>query len=285
VTATMVGALVVCAGIVTTAAGIAAPRRSRGRLAPRRPSTEALGDPPPMSALVALLCRLESARRRERIEQMASRAGDVSADRLRLRQSLGAFIGGVLGLGWGLLRPGGFAVVVAMFAVLAGWTLPQRSLSGRADDRARLIVDGLADAVDQLVVMTRAGLGIDAGLMRLAQTVEGPLADELARVVRDIEIGVPRPDALRAMADRVDLPELHGLVRALVHSDTLGVPVAATLAAQADDMRVARRQRAEEEAMKLPVTLLAPTVLCILPALLVVVLGPAAVQLSRNLTL
>ncbi len=109
------------------------------------------------------------------------------------------------------------------------------------------------------------------------------MGDELARVVQDIRMGVPRRDALFAMADRMNVAELDLFVRAVAQSDELGVPIADTLRSQAGEMRLRRRQHAEETAMKLPVKVLMPTMLCIVPALLIVVVGPAVISLVETL--
>ncbi|MEK7410625.1 MAG: type II secretion system F family protein, partial [Actinomycetota bacterium] len=137
--------------------------------------------------------------------------------------------------------------------------------------------------IDQLAVTVRAGLSVDSALVRVSETLRGPLADELSRVVQDIQFGVSRSDALRALAQRMDIAELNYFVRALIQADSLGIPVSTILTNQAVEMRVRRRLRSEEMAMKLPVKILAPTLLCILPALMIVVLGPAVIQLMRNL--
>lgn len=232
--------------------------------------------------------RVQPAERQARLERIVRQAGQpegYSVDRVMAYKLIGSITLGLFGFLIFTSRPGGMGFLMFVISVVAGWVVPEMLISNRADDRRRQIQDGLADAIDQLAVTVRAGLSVDAGLARVAATVKGPLAEELSRVVQDVQLGVPRAAALRAMAERVDLPELHYFVRALVQSDTLGVPVASTLESQSEDMRLKRRQRAEEEAMKLPVKILAPTVLCILPALLIVVLGPAVVQLVRNLSL
>ncbi|MFA5775899.1 MAG: type II secretion system F family protein, partial [Ilumatobacteraceae bacterium] len=156
-------------------------------------------------------------------------------------------------------------------------------VSSRAEARQDSVRAALADAIDQLAVTVRAGLSVDSALVRVSETLRGPLAEELSRVVQDIQFGVSRSDALRALADRMDIPELKFFVRALIQADSLGIPVATVLTNQAVEMRKRRRMRSEEKAMKLPVKILAPTLLCILPSLMIIVLGPAVIQLMRNL--
>jgi tight adherence protein C len=224
--------------------------------------------------------------RLERLERVIQKAGQpegYSVDRILAYKFFGAVTLGLLGLMTFVSNPSPRNFLFFLIASVAGFVVPEMLVSSRADRRAKEINDSLADAVDQLAVTVRAGLSVDSALQRVANTLKGPISDELNRVVQDIQLGAARADALRAMADRIELPELRNFVRALVQSDALGVPVSSTLEIQATDMRVKRRLRAEEQAMKLPVKILLPTVLFILPALLIVVLGPAAIQMIRNL--
>jgi tight adherence protein C len=118
----------------------------------------------------------------------------------------------------------------------------------------------------------------------VAVTGEGPLAAEFARVSQDVRAGMRRGDALVAMSDRVQLPELRQLVVALAQAEKLGVPVAQTMKVQAAELRVKRRQHAEEQAMKLPVKILFPMMLCIMPCLFIVIMGPAVMSILENLS-
>ena len=129
------------------------------------------------------------------------------------------------------------------------------------------------------MIAVRAGLGLDAAIARVARTTEGPLATELARVVQDSRAGVPRAAALTALAERVQVPELRQMVVALAQAEKLGVPVSQTLQVQAGELRLKRRQHAEEQAMKLPVKILFPMMIFILPCIFIVVLGPAAITI------
>jgi tight adherence protein C len=142
----------------------------------------------------------------------------------------------------------------------------------------------LADAIDQLTVTVQAGLGLDTAIARVSRRTRGPLGDELARVGQDIRAGMSRASALSAMAERVQVSELRQVVLALAQAERLGVPVAKTLEVQSQELRIKRRQHAEEQAMKLPVKILFPTMLCIMPALFIVVLGPAAMSIVDGLS-
>jgi tight adherence protein C len=145
------------------------------------------------------------------------------------------------------------------------------------------ILLGAADTIDQLTVSVEAGLGLEAAMAQVVKSSEGPFADELARTLQDIRAGVPRHRALKDLAARLDVPEVRQIVFAIIQSEKHGLPIAETLRVQADDLRVRRRQRAEEKALKLPVKIVFPTLLCIMPSLFIVILGPAAIRIYRTL--
>jgi tight adherence protein C len=177
--------------------------------------------------------------------------------------------------------------VVGMLLVLlggaAGFMVPDVLLQRRIDQRNTAVRRELADVVDQVSMMVQAGLGIDAALVRAARSSEGPIADELTRVGQDVRVGIERSVALAAMAERVDVAELRTVVAALAQAERLGSPVSQTLEIQAHELRLKRRQHAEEQALKLPVKLLFPMVFCILPVLMIVVLAPAVIGIMDNL--
>jgi tight adherence protein C len=179
--------------------------------------------------------------------------------------------------------PDGLGIVLAAALVAFGWFGPDLLLSHRAEKRQEQVRRTLADAIDQLTVTVQAGLGLDAALARVSRRTRGPLGDELARVGQDIRAGMSRSAALTAMAERVQVSELRQVVLSLAQAERLGVPVAKTLDVQSQELRIKRRQHAEEQAMKLPVKILFPTVLCIMPALFIVVLGPAAMNVFDGL--
>jgi tight adherence protein C len=165
-----------------------------------------------------------------------------------------------------------------------GFFLPDILLRIKTDNRQQVIRRELADTVDQLTIGVQAGLGLDAAIARVAVTGGGPLAAEFARVSQDVRAGMRRGDALLAMSDRVQLPELRQLVVALSQAEKLGVPIAQTMKIQAGELRLKRRQHAEEQAMKLPVKVLFPMMFCILPCLFIVIMGPAAMSIFETLS-
>lgn len=168
-------------------------------------------------------------------------------------------------------------------AIVGGFFVPDALLDAKVSSRQQAVRAEVAEVIDQLGVMVRAGLSVDAAIVRCARSNEGPMAQELSRVVQDMRVGVSRSTALANMAERMDIPELRAFVAALSQADQLGVPVTETLRVQAVEMRTKQRQLAEEQAMKLPVKILFPMVLCILPVIFIVLLGPAAIRIFEEL--
>lgn len=166
---------------------------------------------------------------------------------------------------------------------LVGYLLIDLILYSRGKERQKKILKSLPDTLDQLTISVEAGLGFDAALMRVASTGTGPLAEELTRVLAEIKVGVQRTDALKHLIERTDVYELRHFILALNQAERYGLPVARVLRIQSGDLRIKRRQRAEEEAMKIPVKIVFPLVFCIFPALFVVLLGPAMIRVSRAL--
>jgi tight adherence protein C len=166
---------------------------------------------------------------------------------------------------------------------LVGYLLVDLILYSRGKERQKKILKALPDTLDQLTISVEAGLGFDAALMRVASTGTGPLAEELSRVLAEIKVGVQRTEALKHLIERTDVYELRHFVLALQQAEQFGLPVARVLRIQSGDLRIKRRQRAEEEAMKIPVKIVFPLVFCIFPALFVILLGPAMIRVARAL--
>lgn len=234
----------------------------------------------------ALIRRLSPPKRIARLEKIIQRSGrqaDFTPEKIISYKIFGALFGGILGFAFFLSSPDSLGLFAFVLGILGGYVFPDRLVTTRAEARRNAVSYALPDAIDQLAVTVRAGLGVDGAIVRVSKTLRGPIAEELARVVQDIQLGIARPDALKAMADRMEIAELNYFVRALVQADALGIPIANTLATQSDEMRLRRKLKAEEAAMQLPVKILAPLALFILPALMIVVIGPVAVNILRSL--
>lgn len=222
----------------------------------------------------------------DRRVRRAGMAGQWSPEKLLTAKILGGAIGGGLGLALLLASPGRLTLVAFVLLFVLGFFAVDVVLSSRADDHRKAVERSLPDMLDQMTICVGAGLGLEGAIARVAATnAEDPFGVELGRVLRDLRVGMTRTEALQALSDRVDLPELRTVVRAIIQSDRAGVPVGRVLRVQAEEVRERRRVRAEERAMKMPVKMVFPLVLCVLPALFVVVLGPAILRLSQmNLT-
>lgn len=182
---------------------------------------------------------------------------------------------------------GGTPSRVLLFAVVGGafcFFLPDLLIHNRGVKRQDEIRKACADALDLLVISVEAGLAFDAALSQVAQKTEGPLAAEFVRVLQEMQIGRSRGQAFRALGERISAPEVKSFISSLVQADKLGIPIANVLREQAKEMRLKRRQHAEEQAMKVPVKILFPMVSCILPAMFVIILGPGAIAITATLS-
>jgi tight adherence protein C len=163
---------------------------------------------------------------------------------------------------------------------LLGYWLPNIVLTNAVQRRQSEVRSALADSIDLLTICVEAGLGFDAALAHVSKNTSGPLADEFYRTLQEVQLGRSRNEAMRNLADRSNVPELRAFVLAMVQADIFGVSVANVLRVQAKDMRIKRRQLAEERAMKVPIKVLFPVLFCIFPALFVVILGPAIMRIA-----
>lgn len=183
---------------------------------------------------------------------------------------------GVLGMGGKM----GFIVSALLAAVLVFG--PDAILSRRVEERQHEIKTKLPDVLDLLVISVEAGLGFEQALDRTVSSVPGALTQEFARMLGEVRAGASRAGAMRAMEKRTDVPELRSFVLAILQADTFGVSIGRVLRAQADEMRIKRRQMAQEKAQKAPVKMMIPMVFCVFPALFVVVIGPAIINISTS---
>jgi tight adherence protein C len=239
---------------------------------------------PLMGRLTGLGRRLTPADNTERLRRKLDAAGNppgMTTDRLTAFKG-GGFLGALL-LGLVITMLIGLALMptmaICVAAALAGYYAPNLWLYQKAHDRAGQTQRDLPDALDLLTISVEAGLGFDAALAQVARNTQGPLAQELARVLQEMQLGAGRSEALRSLAERSSLPELKNFVTSMVQADAFGIPIGRVLRVQGKEMRDKRRQRAEEKAQKVPVKILFPLIFCILPTLFIAVMGPAVISM------
>jgi tight adherence protein C len=190
----------------------------------------------------------------------------------------GLVLGGLFG--GAAAGPGGVLFAAVALAGI-GFIAPDFVVSGKARSRKDRIRAELPDALDLMAVSVEAGMGFDGALSKLTEHMQGPLSDEFALTLGEIRIGESRQDALKKLSDRTSTPELASFVRSIIQADQLGISLGRILRVQATDSRLKRQAAAEEKAMKAPIKMLFPTVLFIFPAMFLVILGPAFLNLSK----
>jgi tight adherence protein C len=254
--------------------------------APAAPSNRADEDLAPLyQRLRQLAARLSPADYGPRLQRRLDLAGNPRGylpDRVLAFKGIALVLGAMLGILVGLHH--GIVILLAPPGIAAfGFFVPDIIIRNLGEKRQIELQKGLPDALDMMTVCVEAGLGFDAAIMRVALNLEGPVASEWARVLQEMQFGMSRTEALRALVSRTDVPELRTFVSSLIQSAELGISVGIVLREQAKEMRIRRRQRAEERAQKLPVKILMPLISCLLPAMFVVVLGPAIIQIVHTL--
>ena len=242
---------------------------------------------PLFRGLTGILGSLTPASTLKQLEEQLALAGNPLG--MGPREFYGLHVG-LMGLGlwiaYSLLRnglagsgPSGsqalLSALAAALAVSICYYLPKTWLRNRAGKRRKSIAKGLPDALDMLSVCVEAGLGFDQALLRVSEHWKTPLGAEFGRVVAEVGMGIPRREALRNLVDRVGSQEIASFVAVILQSDQLGMSIKDTLHAQAEQMRIERRFRAQEQARKMPLKMLFPLTLFIFPAIFAVVLGPS----------
>jgi tight adherence protein C len=173
--------------------------------------------------------------------------------------------------------------VMIPVGLLFGYTIPEFWLGGRVRKRQKAILLQIPDALDLLTISVRAGLGFDGALGKVVEKLKGPLTEEFRRALAEIRVGKPRRDALRDIIPRTEVPALTNFIGAIIQAEQLGVSISKVLQVQSEQLRIERRQRAEEMAAKAPIKMLFPLVGCIFPSLFIVILGPAIILIMINL--
>ena len=243
---------------------------------------------PLMRRLSGVGARLTS---RDRIGQTESRLAEAgypfglrTIDFLGLKVVVSLATAGLAFLVFGLAIGGasqGF--LMALLGLVLGFFLPDFWLSNRIRARQKAILLAIPDTLDLLTISVKAGLGFDAALGKVVEKTEGPLATEFRRALAEVRIGKPRRDALREMVGRTNVPALTNFIGAIIQAEQLGVAIANVLEVQSEQLRIERRQRAEEMAAKAPIKMLFPLVGCIFPSMFIVILGPALILILNNL--
>jgi tight adherence protein C len=219
-----------------------------------------------------------------RLDRLAARAGrpaDWPVPKLVAAKLVLAAVGGGLGLLVISARATPLNVALVVAVTLVAYFVPELLLHSRGQERQDAIGLELADTLDQMTIAVEAGLGFESAMSRAGKNGKGPLAEELVRTLQDIAVGQPRREAYLALADRTAVPDLRRFIGAVLQADAYGVSIADVLRTQAQEMRLKRRQRAEEKAMQIPVKVIFPLILCILPTLFIVLLGPAAMDMME----
>jgi tight adherence protein C len=235
--------------------------------------------------------RVTSSNFSERTEKrlaLAGNPGDMRvADWLGIK-AIGTIIGGILFfllfVVVGLMKlPFVLAVVMTGVGAMLGYTLPEFWLGGRVRKRQHAILLMIPDALDLLTISVRAGLGFDSALGKVVEKLAGPLSDEFRRALAEVRVGKQRRDALRDIVARTEVTPLTNFIGAIIQAEQLGVSISKVLQVQSEQLRIERRQRAEEAAAKAPIKMLFPLVGCIFPSLFIVILGPALILIVINL--
>ena len=282
-----VAVLVGAPGGEAVARSLAQVEAMTGRIGGNR-SDLAFGDrvlSPALQRMVRLAERLSPDGVAARIQRHLDLAGNPvnwPVERVFAAKGIGLLAGAGVGF---LLGSGGVLTLVVFCGGLgaAGFFLPDLLTWNTGLKRQEAIQKTLPDALDMLTVSVEAGLGFDAALSQVTKNTDGPLAGEFFRVLQEMQIGKSRAAAFRSMTDRTTVQDLRGFVSSLVQADTLGVPIAGVLREQSKEMRLKRRQRAEEKAQQIPIKILFPMIFFIFPALFVVIIGPGAITIIRSL--
>jgi tight adherence protein C len=243
---------------------------------------------PLIARLSKMSSRLGSASSTENAERrlaMAGNPGDLRvSDWLGVKMLVGIAIAAIAFLVFGLLIGG---VVVGLFLGLVGFgigfLIPEFWLGRRIKARQKLILKMIPDTLDLLTISVRAGLGFDGALAKVVEKLPGPLTDEFRRALAEVRVGKARRDALRDMVPRTNVQPLSNFIGAIIQAEQLGVSISKVLQVQSEQLRIERRQRAEEQAARAPIKMLFPLVGCIFPSLFIVILGPAIISIIKTM--
>jgi tight adherence protein C len=247
---------------------------------------------PLAAALSGRVSRMASSSFQEKAEKRLALAGNPGnlrvADWLGVK-AVGAVIGAILFLFLfvivGVMKlPIPINFGMGLVGLLLGYTVPEFWLGGRVRKRQHAILLQIPDALDLLTISVRAGLGFDAALGKVVEKLQGPLTEEFRRALAEVRVGKARREALRDIVPRTEVGPLTNFIGAIIQAEQLGVSISKVLQVQSEQLRIERRQRAEEQAAKAPIKMLFPLVGCIFPSLFIVILGPAIILIILNLS-
>lgn len=217
-----------------------------------------------------------------KLDELLARAGrpaTMPLSRLLIGKPVLALVAAAVGLLFVAIRPGPTMLLLAILLTIFCYFIPDLLIMSKGQERQKAIQLELPDTLDQMLIAVEAGLGFESAMARAAANGKGPVAEELHRTLQDMQMGRPRRESYQALAARSTVPELKSFVRAVVQADIYGISIAKVLRAQAAQLRIKRRQRAEEKAMKLPVLVLFPLLFFIFPTLFIIIMGPAVINM------
>ncbi|WP_264668616.1 type II secretion system F family protein [Arthrobacter sp. VKM Ac-2550] len=218
------------------------------------------------------------AKKLDRLLALAGRPATMPLNRLLAAKPALGLLGMFLAFVMIRANPASTMVLLGMFLTALGYFIPDLMLYSKGQERQKALQLELANTLDQMLISVEAGLGFEAAMARAGANGKGPLAEELVRTLQDMQVGRSRRESYLALAERTNVPELRSFVKAIVQADAYGIALSGVLRIQAKVMRVKRRQRAEEKAMKLPVMVLFPLLFFIFPVLFIAILGPAVIN-------
>jgi tight adherence protein C len=241
-----------------------------------------------LSGSVARVTSTSFADRTEKSLALAGNPGDLRvADWLGIKAVVAIIFGIVFFLLFAVVNILGMQFLIgagmSVLGLLIGYIAPEFWLGRRIKARQKAILLMIPDALDLLTISVRAGLGFDAALAKVTEKLKGPLSDEFRRALAEVRVGKTRREALRDIIPRTEVAPLTNFIGAIIQAETLGVSISKVLQVQSEQLRIERRQRAEEQAAKAPIKMLFPLVGCIFPSLFIVILGPAIILIVKNL--
>jgi tight adherence protein C len=241
-----------------------------------------------LSGSVARVTSTSFADRTEKSLALAGNPGDLRvADWLGIKAVVAIIFGIVFFLLFAVVNILGMQFLLgagmSVLGLLIGYIAPEFWLGRKVKARQKAILLMIPDTLDLLTISVRAGLGFDAALGRVVDKLKGPLSDEFRRALAEVRVGKARRDALRDIVPRTEVTPLTNFIGAIIQAEQLGVSISKVLQVQSEQLRIERRQRAEEQAAKAPIKMLFPLVGCIFPSLFIVILGPAIILIVQNL--